>query len=223
MRCRFSKILLVAVVVLLSGCVSHQYYPSTYSDAIVYFRPSSENLKEKTIVLNAYKYEDKIKERDNDLFNHIAILLEKQGAEVINGSYENDEEADEGNQEEVSTEILQLDVTSRLAWVESSQWEAVFNAFTYGCYPNQKNRWYETEIKTQLGDDLVLQEVFKSLMVERTSWCYYAYSKISSWVSDSKTSADHLATNTLHFDRFVSHAIFKTMQQQPEFREVAKK
>ena len=142
--------------------------------------------------------------------------MELQGATVVVLD-EDSTDADEANSEEKPVKnkgpTLSVKVETELKWRETSNLSYALNIASLGCVPYEQQRWYETEVTALNGHKVINQRRFKSNWAQYTGWCYFFYNRISSWVTDSKSSGDYQRENTKHFDRFVSHVVYVAARQ----------
>ena len=178
------------------------------------FIPKGKLMQSKKIELSCYRSDKFSMSWDRSMCDRLATLFELQGADVaIMNNESNEDEKDHEKTSSKSIPPLNISVVSDLKWYEESNFSQFLNIFTYGCYPYERQRWYETEVTTSLADRTIYQKTFKAHWAQYTSWCYFFYNQASSWLVDSKTTLDYQRLNTDHFDSFVSQLAYSSLNQ----------
>ncbi|SMF71129.1 hypothetical protein SAMN06296036_12635 [Pseudobacteriovorax antillogorgiicola] len=201
---------LVVIASFWAACTTHRYYPSTYDSALDHFIPKEGRLAGQSFLLSCLKRENRQVSPDEPMCDHLSTLLEDQGARVLFA-----EDLDNGGVKpnQPLADLVELRAVSELKWYEASNLGWLLNVASYGCYPYDKQRWYEAEITVSLNDRIVDQRTFKSHWVETRSWCIYLYSETANWLADAKNTADYKKANTQHFDTFVSQLAYTAARQ----------
>lgn len=190
---------LIYLALAATACQSHRYVPVTYDRAIEGYAVRDRQLLNQKIGLSCFRHELSQVLWDGVMCDRVESLLSQQGASVTiqpkaAATAKNDD--------------FTMEINTDLRWVESSEWSMALNIFTMGCYPKEKQRWYQTDIALRHGQDLVGRRQFKALWFQYTSWCYFLYSKASSWVLDTPTTRDYLHQHSDQFDRTLSQLAY---------------
>ena len=199
----------ICCLLSMFACQTNRYYPATYSSAMDHFALKESTFHRQKFVLSCSKKVERQESHDEDMCLHLASLFEKQGAEVF---FDDEEIALTANRKS-DEEVVKIHVLRQMKWSETSQFDRLLYYYSLACYPHKESSWYETQVTTTIGDQVVDQDVFKSQWVATKSWCVNLYLKTAKWIAGTKTEDDYKVMYRDHFDKFVSQLAYSAARQ----------